>query len=152
MKTGSRDASAEAAGTTQDVFLGVLQLAGVLTHGLSDTLKPFRLTLAQYNVLLALRRTEPDGLGCREVGERLVSRDPDITRLLDRLEVRGFVSRHRERPDRRVVRAQITRQGLELLEKLDELTEKLRVRHLGHLGPRQLEAFKALLEATAEAS
>ena len=77
-----------------------------------------------------------DAPGCREVGERLRSREPDITRLLDRLEARGFITRRRERPDRRVVRAQITDQGLQMLRDLDTHVAALHARHLGHLGPR----------------
>lgn len=133
--------------TEQPLFLGILRVAEVFARSLSETLKPFRLTLSQYNVLQALRHTNPEGLGCREVGERLRSRDPDITRLLDRLELRGFISRHRLRPDRRIVRAQITQQGLELLKTIDDLVGKLQARHLSHLGPRQLDAFSALLKS-----
>jgi DNA-binding MarR family transcriptional regulator len=79
----------------------------------------------------------------------LTSRDPDITRLLDRLEVLGFVTRRRERPDRRVVRTQITEQGSGVLDAVDKLIGELQVRHLGHLGPKKLGAFSALLKSAA---
>jgi DNA-binding MarR family transcriptional regulator len=130
------------------VFHGILRIADVFTRGLSEVLRPFNLSLTQYNVLQALRHTEPGGLGCREVGAQLVSRDPDVTRLLDRLEARGLISRRRERPDRRVVRTQITQEGLELLKTVDELVAKLQARHLNHLGPRELSTFNALLQST----
>jgi DNA-binding MarR family transcriptional regulator len=132
------------------VFVGILRVAEAFTNSLAETLKPFQLTLSQYSVLQALRHTEPEGLGCREVGERLRSRDPDITRLLNRLEARGFISRRRERPDRRVVRAQITERGRALLKTIDRLVGRLQARHLGHLGARKLSALRALLEATGE--
>jgi DNA-binding MarR family transcriptional regulator len=134
----------------QHVFQDILRVAEVFARSLSETLKPFRLTLNQYSVLQALRHTSPEGLGCREVAKRLLSREPDVTRLLDRLELRGFISRQRSRPDRRVVRAQLTRQGMQLLKTLDELVGKLHVQHLGHLSSRKLDTFSALLKATAE--
>jgi DNA-binding MarR family transcriptional regulator len=130
------------------VFHGILRVADVFTRGLSEVLRPFNLSLSQYNVLQALRHTESGGLGCREVGAQLVSRDPDVTRLLDRLEARGLISRRRERPDRRVVRTQITEEGLELLKTVDELVAKLHARHLNHLGLQELSTFNALLRST----
>ena len=81
-----------------------------------------------------------------------VRRDPDITRLLDRLEGRGFISRRREGADRRVVRAHITAQGLDLLTTIDECVRDLHARCLGHLGHRELTTFSALLKATVEPS
>jgi DNA-binding MarR family transcriptional regulator len=84
-----------------DVFHGILRMAEVFSRALSEILQPFRLTLSQYNVLQALRHTGSEGLTCGEVSERLSTRDSDITRLLDRLELLGFVARRRERPDRR---------------------------------------------------
>src|SRR5438093_12212150 len=98
----------------QHVFLGILRVAETFTRSLAEMLRPFRLTLSQYSVLQALRHTETDGLKCREVGDRLISRDPDITRLLDRLEGRGFIGRRREGADRWVVRAPLTDDGLDL--------------------------------------
>src|SRR5919198_1828963 len=114
------DKAVESGGVSEHVFLGILRVAEMFTQSLIQTLRPFRLTLSQYSVLRALRHTEPEGLRCRDVGERLVSRDPDITRLLDRLEGRGFITRRREGGDRRVVRAQITEKGVELLKSVDE--------------------------------
>src|SRR5688500_219178 len=82
------------------VFLGILRMAEVFSRALSEILEPFRLTLSQYNVLQTLRHTSSEGLTCGEVSKRLSTRDSDITRLLDRLELLGFVARRRERPDR----------------------------------------------------
>ena len=136
----------------QHVFLGILRVAEMFTRALSETLRPFQLTLIQYSVLQALRHTESDGLRCRDVGERLVSRDPDITRLLDRLEGRGFITRRREGGDRRVVRAQITEKGVELLKAIDAVVRDVHARYLGHLRQRELTAFHTLLEGTVEPS
>ena len=133
----------------QDVFHGILRMAEVFSRALSEILQPFRLTLSQYNVLQTLRHTASEGLTCGEVSERLSTRDSDITRLLDRLELLGFIARRRERPDRRVVRTQITEQGTGVLTAVDKLVGELQVRHLGHLGPKKLIAFGALLKSAA---
>jgi DNA-binding MarR family transcriptional regulator len=134
-----------------DVFIGIMRMADVFTHALTEILEPFRLTLSQYSVLKALRHTEPTGLTCGEVSQRLSTRDPDITRLLDRLELLGFVARRRERPDRRVVRTQITEAGTGVLNAVDKLVGELQTRHLGHLGLKNLTAFSALLKLTSAA-
>jgi|SRR4051812_7423388 DNA-binding MarR family transcriptional regulator len=103
----------------QQVVFGIVRVADTLSRRLAEALEPFRLTLNQYSVLESLRRAGAAGLTCSEIAVTLISRDPDVTRLLDRLELRGFVSRHRGRPDRRVVRTQLTPEGLQLLEQLD---------------------------------
>ena len=77
-------------GSEHDVFLGILKMADVFSRALSEILQPFRLTLSQYNVLQTLRHTGSEGLTCGEVSERLSTRDSDITRLLDRLELLGL--------------------------------------------------------------
>jgi DNA-binding MarR family transcriptional regulator len=134
-----------------DVFLGILRMADVFTRALIEILAPFRLTLSQYSVLQALRHTNPEGMTCGEVSQRLSTRDPDITRLLDRLELLGLVARRRERPDRRVVRTQITEAGAGVLNAVDKLVEELQARHLGHLGLKKLATFSALLKLTSAA-
>jgi DNA-binding MarR family transcriptional regulator len=121
-------------------------MAEGLTRALTEVLEPFKLTLNQYNVLRTLRHGASDGLTCSEVGDGLSTRDPDITRLLDRLELLGLVTRRRERPDRRVVRTQITKHGTGVLDAIDKLVAELQVSHLGHLGEKKLSAFGALLK------
>lgn len=138
------------AGSPQDVFLHVVRVAEVLARRLGDTLEPFQLTLSQYSVLQALRHAGQNGLACGEIASRLLARDPDITRLLDRLETRGLVLRRRERPDRRVVRTQITPEGLDLLEHVDGPVERLHEHHLGRMGPRNLGVLSRLLQAAGE--
>ena len=130
-----------------DVFLRILRLAEGLTQRIGTALTPFDLTLTQYSALDALRHAEPDGLACGEIAARLVARDPDITRLLDRLELRGLVMRSRQRPDRRVVRAQITTMGLQLVRAIDDAVGALHGRHLAPIGKRNLAALTSLLEA-----
>ena len=104
------------------------------------------LTLHQYNVLRILRGSHPTALPSGEIATRMISRDPDITRLVDRLEKRGLVARIRGRQDRRVVEVAITEKGLELLNGLDEHVDRFPRSMLGHLGPKRLEQLGVLLE------
>jgi DNA-binding MarR family transcriptional regulator len=75
----------------------------------------------------------------------MITRDPDVTRLLDRLEKRGLISRRRETRDRRTVMAQITAEGSKLLIRLDEPVQAGHRRQLGHLGRKRLETLSELL-------
>src|SRR5437762_5272460 len=100
-------------------FLDLLRTTDMLSRGLAHVLKNEDLSPTQYNVLRILRGA-PDGLPCGEIGNRLITRDPDITRLLDRLEKRHLISRCREEEDRRKVLTRITSEGLKLLAQLDE--------------------------------
>src|ERR1051325_9127394 len=91
-----------------EVFVNLLRTAGAFLWREAEMLKPYELTLPQYNVLRILRGAGPGGLICREIGERMITRDPDVTKLLDRLETRGLVSRERQEKDRRVIVARVT--------------------------------------------
>lgn len=113
---------------------------------MAQLLKVEDLSPAQYNVLRILRGA-PEGLTCGEIGNRLVTRDPDITRLLDRLEKRGLIARQRGGEDRRVVLTRIEQDGLELLARLDEPVRALHRGLLGHLGAERLRTLAELLEA-----
>ncbi len=92
---------------------------------LSELLKPHGLSPTQYNALRILRGAGDQGRACSEIAERMINRDPDITRLLDRLERRGLAVRSREGQDRRVITTRITPAGLELLRTLDDPVEEL---------------------------
>jgi DNA-binding MarR family transcriptional regulator len=104
------------------------------------------LSLHQYNVLRILRGSHPAGLPSGEIANRMIARDPDITRLVDRLERRGLVTRLRSRQDRRVVEVGITEKGLALLRSLDGHVDRFPRKLLGHLGPKKLEQLGVLLE------
>jgi len=129
-----------------EAFVNLQRTADALLQGVAAALKPVGLSPAQYNVLRILRGAGPDGLACRQIGERMITRDPDITRLLDRLEVRGLVTRNRDRADRRVITTRITEKGLRLLKDLDGPIEHLHVEQLGHLGDQRLRSLIELLE------
>jgi DNA-binding MarR family transcriptional regulator len=130
-----------------EAFLNIQRTADALTRGLEETLRPSGLTQAQYNVLRILRGAGDSGLLCRELGERMVTRDPDITRLLDRLESRSLVRRERDPRDRRSIVTRITREGLSVLAELDTPVAQLHKRQLAHLDPEQTIQLVALLEA-----
>jgi DNA-binding MarR family transcriptional regulator len=133
-----------------EAFLNLQRSADALMRGLAELLRRADLSPTQYNVLRILRGAGPDGLSCGEVGARLVTRDPDITRLLDRMERRGLIARSRGRSDRRVVRVRITRNGLDLVNPLDAPTVALHRRQLGELGNRRLRTLIDLLEQARE--
>ncbi len=133
-----------------EAFVNLLRTADALMQGVAATLKPAGLSPAQYNVLRILRGAGADGLACREIGERMITKDPDITRLLDRLEERGLIGRARDRADRRVITTRITEKGLRILKGLDKPIEELHVKQLGHLGEQRLRSLMDLLESARE--
>lgn len=132
------------------VFLELLRTTDMLARGLVTVLKTEALSANPYNVLRILRGA-PDGLPCSEIASRMITRDPDITRLLDRLEKRGLISRCRETRDRRMVMARITPEGLKLLGRLDEPVEEAHRKQLGHLGRERTRALTELLRAARRA-
>jgi DNA-binding MarR family transcriptional regulator len=125
-------------------FLDLLRTTDMLSRGLVTILKPEDLSSTQYNVLRILRGA-PEGLPCGEIAKRMITRDPDITRLLDRLEKCGLISRSREARDRRTVMARITGAGLKLLARLDEPIQEAHRKQLGHLGRARLRLLTGLL-------
>lgn len=134
-RTGCREEAA---------FLDLLRTTDTLSRGLIHVLKAADLSATQYNVLRILRGA-PEGLACGEIASRMITRDPDVTRLLDRLEKRGLISRCRETKDRRTVMARITPDGLKLLARLDEPVQSAHRKQLGHLGRERLRTLTELL-------
>ena len=132
-------------GREEDVYLSMLRTVELLSRGVTETLSRADLTPTQYNALRILRGAGGAGASCTEVGERMVTKDSDVTRLLDRLEARGLISRGRDAKDRRLVVARITDEGLGVLGELDGPVAETHRRQLGHLGEKQLEALGTLL-------
>lgn len=129
----------------ETAFLELLRTTYMLSRAPTQVIKNEELSANQYNVLRILRGAAPEGLACGEIGSRMITRDPDITRLLDRLEKRTLIFRWRETKDRRVVMARITPEGLALLERLDEPIRAAHRKQLGHLGADRLRALSELL-------
>jgi len=109
-------------------------------------MKEHSLTGTQYNVLRILRGAEPAGLPCKGISDRMISHDPDMTRLLDRLEKRGVISRERQANDRRVVKTRITAAGLDILKKLDAPVLELHREQFHSLGAPRLKNLATALE------
>jgi MarR family transcriptional regulator, organic hydroperoxide resistance regulator len=134
----------------EEAFVGLMRTADQLAWRGAEMLKQHGLSPTQYNALRILRGAGAQGLACSEIGERMINRDPDITRLLDRLERRGLVRRSREHKDRRVITTCIAPAGLEALKALDRPIEEFHRHLLGHLGEKRLQALIRLLEAARE--
>lgn len=133
-----------------EAYLSVARTAALLGTEFAEALKPHGLTPTQYNVLRILRGAGEAGLCRYEVGDRLVTPVPDVTRLLDRLEASALVDRTRDPEDRRQVKARITPQGLSLLNELDDVLQAVHRRQLGHVGDEGLRALIGLLAAVRE--
>ena len=129
------------------VFLDMLRTTDLLSRRLVPVLKDEDLSPAQYNVLRILRGASPEGLSCGEIGNRMITRDPDITRLLDRMEKRNLIARARDTEDRRMVLTRISPEGLKTLARLDEPVQEAHRRLLGHLGRDRMRQLSELLQA-----
>jgi DNA-binding MarR family transcriptional regulator len=130
----------------EQIFVAILKSADFLSQEVDRLIKSAGLTSAQYNVLRILRGAEPKGLPCRAIGERMISRDPDMTRMLDRMEKRGLITRQRETEDRRVVTTRITAEGLKILKRLDHPVQEIHKKQFQHISPAQLRLLSDLLE------
>jgi DNA-binding MarR family transcriptional regulator len=133
------------ASAAQEAHIGIVRTAALLSHAFEETLKPFGITATQYNVLRILRGAGPGGWCRSEIRDRMVTPVPDVTRLLDRLEDLGYVTRSRGVADRRHMATSITRSGLKLLERVENLVVEFHERLLGHLGPQRLHTLNVLL-------
>jgi len=126
-------------------FIGLQKAADALGQQAEQLLKSNGLTGAQYNVLRILRGAEPDGLACSDVGDRMISHDPDMTRLLDRMEKHSLITRQRQKDDRRVVKTRITPTGLDLLRRLDRPVRELHKSQFRDIPAARLRALIELL-------
>ena len=148
LNVSSKPKSATPPPTSEErLFLALLKTADALGQEAEQLTKSIGLTATQYNVLRILRGAGPEGLPCRGIGERMISRDPDMTRLLDRMEKGGLITRARQKDDRRVVKTQITEAGLSLLQKLDQPMRDLHKRQFQHMAAAQVKTLGDLLDA-----
>jgi DNA-binding MarR family transcriptional regulator len=143
------DTKKPASSAEEQTLLELVRTTELLSQRPADLIKGEDLSRTQYNVLRILRGS-PDGLSCGDIADRMITKDPDITRLLDRLEKRLLISRSREPQDRRTVVTRITADGLEMLARLDEPLQNTLRGMLGHLGQKRLAELRKLLIACRE--
>ena len=130
----------------QEALLAIRMAAARLLAPWEQFLKAHAdLSTSQFNVLRILRGSHPTPLTCSAIGERTIARDPDITRLVDRLNARGLVKRTRSEEDRRVVEVRITGKGLELLRDLDPHSQNMPLALLGHVSNAKLRQLAMLM-------
>jgi DNA-binding MarR family transcriptional regulator len=134
----------------EQTFVALLRTVDHLQWRAAEMFKQHGLSPTQYNALRILRGAGPEGLPCSEVGKRMINHDPDITRLLDRLEGRKLIRRDREQKDRRVIKARITPAGLDLLKSMNREVAEFHRQTLGHLGGKRLQDLMQLLTAVQE--
>jgi DNA-binding MarR family transcriptional regulator len=130
----------------QEAFLNLWRTYDRLRMLEDELFASFSLTAQQYNTLRLLRAVHPAKLPTLALAARLVSRAPDITRLLDRLDERGLILRERHEQNRRMVHVQISDQGLALLKTLGDAVRACHRRQLGHLSAEELRQLTALLK------
>ena len=135
----------------EEAVLNVLKTAEALDQYMASLFKEYGLTSTQYNVLRILRGARPDGLTCSQLAERMVTRDPDITRMLDRLESLNWVQRERSKEDRRVVKTTITDAALCLIARMDEPIRGRLESTLGTMSRPALQQTVELLEQMRDA-
>jgi len=136
----------------EEAFLNLARTHEFLQQRLSDLLKQYQLTASQYNLLRILRGAGPAGITCSQAAQRMLTPDPDMTRLLDRMEVRNLIRRERSREDRRIVITRITQEGLDLTARIDSPLQSLLRRLLGRAGQPRLAALIETLESLRELS
>ena len=130
----------------EEVFLNLQRTADALMQELVDVLRPFGISATQYNVLRILRSAGDRGITCKEIAARMITRDPDITRLLDRLARRKLLTRSRAKQDRRFVAIHISPEGLSLLREVDEPIGRKQVELMRHVNQERLPLAIDLLE------
>ncbi len=135
----------------EEAVLNILRTAEVLQRTLAEFLKEFDLSPTQYNVLRILRGAGAAGVTCSQIGERLLTHDPDITRLLDRMEARALIARERSSTDRRAIITRISGDGLRLVDSIDAPIRAMTQLRMGKFEQNSLTGLIAELERVREA-
>src|SRR3954469_18612709 len=135
----------------EEALLSIVRTSAVLMDDFERLLRPYRITSTQYNVLRILRGAEPDGLCRNELRDRMLTRMPDVTRLLDRMEEAGLVERTRESDDRRMVSSRITKKASQLLATLDPLVAENEKHSFSGISREQIQTLIDVLDAVRHA-
>ena len=134
-----------------EAYLSVVRTSTSLTDAMEDLVKARGISATQYNVLRILRGSGAEGLCRNELRDRMLTRMPDMTRLLDRMEDAGLVVRAREGDDRRMVMTRITEKGRQLLDDLDAPVMALHRKQMAGLTDAQLRSLSDLLTRVRDA-
>ncbi len=134
----------------EEALLNLLRTSDCLSRAFHHKTRDWGLTSTQYNVLRILRGAHPEGLTCAELGSRMITAEPDITRLLARLKASKLVRQKRNTEDRRVVWTRISAAGLLLLQEMDPTILAAPAELLGGLSPAELAELIRLLELARE--
>jgi len=135
----------------EEALLNLMRTDDAMQRAFHRKARHWLVTSTQYNVLRILRGAQPEGLTCAAIGERMITAEPDITRLLSRLKARKLIRQRRDRHDRRVVWTQISEAGLELLVAMDPEIEQLPIELVGHMTRKDLAELIRLLEVARKA-
>jgi DNA-binding MarR family transcriptional regulator len=130
----------------EEAFLNLMRTTDCLQRTFQRRTRDWGVTSTQYNVLRILRGAHPKGLTCSAIGDRMITAEPDITRLLGRMKTLKLIKQQRDKNDRRVVWTQISATGLELLGKMDAEITQIPPDLLGHLDRKDLDELIRLLE------
>jgi DNA-binding MarR family transcriptional regulator len=130
----------------QEVYLSILRTADELHSRVAALLKPFGVSTTQYNVLRILRGAGSNGHRCSEIAERMITREPDITRLLDRMAKAGWITQSRDTDDRRVVITRITPEALKLLKEIDKKIVELDRNFMANISEKKLKTILSLMD------
>lgn len=130
--------------------LSIIRTSSMLTDAFERMLKPHGITSTQFNVLRILRGAGDTGLCRNEIGDRMITRMPDVTRLLDRMEEAGYIARERSTEDRRMVRTSLADKGYQLLAEIDEEVSTEQRRPFRELSEKQLEELIEMLASVRQ--
>lgn len=134
----------------EEALLNLMRTSDRLSRAIQGIIRPWGVTSTQYNVLRILRGAGPEGLTCSQIGERMLTADPDITRLLRRLKALKMIHQHRDRSDRRVVQTVVSDAGLRLLKEMDPVVNRAPEELLGHMSAAEIADLTRLLERARE--
>jgi DNA-binding MarR family transcriptional regulator len=130
----------------EEALLNLMRTADCLHRAMQRTTRAWGVTSTQYNVLRILRGSQPQGLTCSAIGDRMITAEPDITRLLARLKALKLIRQQRDKRDKRVIWTQISASGLALLAEMDPVVQQAPPELLGHLRNEELVHLIHLLE------
>jgi DNA-binding MarR family transcriptional regulator len=129
----------------QEAYLNLVRTHALLSDEVAELFKQHHLSQPLYNVLKVVARMGSAGMPSQSIAQYMVARDPDITRLVDRLQKDGSIKRERDEQDRRIVRVRVTQLGLDLIQKIDPPIWKLHQQQFRHLSQKKLELLNQLL-------